>query len=546
MRILIADDDPIPRRLLESILQKWGYEVVVARDGQEAWDMLQQPDAPKLAILDWLMPGIDGVEVCRLVRQRPDAAYVYVILLTAKDQKEDVIAGMDAGADDYLIKPFDFYKLQVRLRAGRRILDLQGELLKSVEELERVRKREVEIGSRIQRTLLLGQMPEHLPGMQIGVLTVPSQQIDGDFYDFYQHSEHCLDMVVGDVMGKGVPAALFAAATKSQFLRALSHLASNLDPGALPQPEDIVSFVHAEMTSQFIGLESFETLCYARFDLGRQCIEFVDCGHTATIQYSARDNACRKLQGDNMPLGFSEREVYKQVSAPFEPGDVFFFYSDGVTEAQDVNDELFGTDRLTALVQTHGRLAPQDLVDLVRREVVAYSGAETFADDLTCVAVRIGKPPTAPTHVFAERIAHQATEVAGDLAELTSIWAFVRRFCQDLPQPVVDEDGAFHLELAVVEAASNIMKHAYEDRPDGRIQIEASAYTDAVTIQMYYQGEFFDPGRADPPAFDGTKESGFGLYIIAQSVDHVSYTQDEQGRTCIHLVQKRKDVSPES
>jgi two-component system, cell cycle response regulator len=135
MRILIADDDDVMRHILVASLTKWGYEVVVARNGFEAWRLLQGNDAPKLAILDWIMPGMDGVEVCREIRKREDMPYIYVLLLTAKHKKEDVIAGMEAGADDYIPKPFDPQELKVRLRAGRRILDLQAELLAARENL---------------------------------------------------------------------------------------------------------------------------------------------------------------------------------------------------------------------------------------------------------------------------------------------------------------------------------------------------------------------------------------------------------------------------
>jgi diguanylate cyclase (GGDEF)-like protein len=135
MRVLIADDDDVLRHILEATLAKWGYDVVVARNGLEAWRLLQGNDAPKLAILDWIMPGMDGVEVCREIRRGEDRPYIYVLLLTAKHKKEDVIAGLEAGADDYIAKPFDPQELRVRLRTGRRILDLQAELVSARETL---------------------------------------------------------------------------------------------------------------------------------------------------------------------------------------------------------------------------------------------------------------------------------------------------------------------------------------------------------------------------------------------------------------------------
>jgi len=144
VKILVAEDDPVSRRLLEVTLSKWGYEVVTCADGQAAWEALKAPDAPQLVILDWMMPRLDGLQVCKNVRnpaERPAEPYVYIILLTAKSQKTDMVTGLEAGADDYLTKPFDAQELRMRLRAGRRILDLLDELVRAREIMrEQARK----------------------------------------------------------------------------------------------------------------------------------------------------------------------------------------------------------------------------------------------------------------------------------------------------------------------------------------------------------------------------------------------------------------------
>ena len=114
---------------------RWGYEVVSASEGQQAWGILQGHDAPRLAILDWMMPCRDGIDICRSIRQRKGRAYIYILLLTARGQKEDIVEGLEAGADDYVTKPFDPYELRARLRAGRRIVELQEELLEARETL---------------------------------------------------------------------------------------------------------------------------------------------------------------------------------------------------------------------------------------------------------------------------------------------------------------------------------------------------------------------------------------------------------------------------
>ena len=134
--VLIAEDDPLFRRILERWFQQWDYRVTAVENGLDAWEVLQRDDAPQLAILDWMMPGMDGIELCRRIRSRDQSPYRYVLLLTAKDDKQDVIAGLEAGADDYLTKPFDVDELRARVRAGKRILDLQAALIHAQDDLQ--------------------------------------------------------------------------------------------------------------------------------------------------------------------------------------------------------------------------------------------------------------------------------------------------------------------------------------------------------------------------------------------------------------------------
>jgi sigma-B regulation protein RsbU (phosphoserine phosphatase) len=136
MKALIAEDNSITRLLLESTLTEWGYEVIVTSDGVEAWQQLQREHVPELILLDWKMPGMDGIDVCRKLRQLPDAQAAYVILVTARGGKADIVAGLEAGADDYITKPFEPSELRARLQAGARIVELQKNLADRVRELE--------------------------------------------------------------------------------------------------------------------------------------------------------------------------------------------------------------------------------------------------------------------------------------------------------------------------------------------------------------------------------------------------------------------------
>jgi len=135
MKILLADDEPIARTMLEHWLAGWGYEVTLARDGESALQALKDDTDLRLLVVDWVMPKKDGIEVCKAIRSGPQEPYVYIVLLTAKDDKSDIIAGLDAGADDYLVKPCNPLELKVRLRAGRRVIELQEQLVKARESL---------------------------------------------------------------------------------------------------------------------------------------------------------------------------------------------------------------------------------------------------------------------------------------------------------------------------------------------------------------------------------------------------------------------------
>jgi DNA-binding response OmpR family regulator len=131
MKILIAEDEPISRRLLQATLAKWGHEVITTENGAQALEVFQNEGAPLLAILDWMMPYLDGVELCRRIRQLPQGQMTYIILLTAKTQKQDIVEGLSAGANDYITKPPNPDELQARIRVGQRVIELQDRLVEA-------------------------------------------------------------------------------------------------------------------------------------------------------------------------------------------------------------------------------------------------------------------------------------------------------------------------------------------------------------------------------------------------------------------------------
>jgi sigma-B regulation protein RsbU (phosphoserine phosphatase) len=409
--------------------------------------------------------------------------------------------------------------------------DLERRVLARTADLEDAREREARVGFKIQQMLLLTQPPTDVPGVQIAALTIPSQRVDGDFYDFFKHDDQTLDVIVADVMGKGVPAALLAAATKSNFLEALCHLIAVSRGDRMPEPKEIVTLAHADMVRQLIDLESFVTLSYVRLDLARGRLELVDCGHTGMLALRGNSAVCEIVHGDNLPLGIREGEIFDQIQMTFASGDLFLFFSDGLTELRDLHGESYGADRLADSVRRHRMLEPRSLVDAIRAEALAFAQSDRLNDDLTCVAVKI---------IDAERpLAHAELDIQSDLAHLGRARAFVREVCRLAPDEILGDHEIAGLELAVNEAASNIMKHAYHGRRDQRIQLDGDAYRDRVAIRLHHLGDPFELDTAPPPALDGSRESGFGIYLMTNSVSDVRYSRDDRGKHCIALVKNR-------
>lgn len=413
----------------------------------------------------------------------------------------------------------------------QRVVRRTAELQEANKKLEQAREREIEVGFRIQQTLLLDQPPQDVPGLRVAALTVPSQRIDGDFYIFIKHRDQSLDVIVGDVMGKGIPAALLGAATKSQFLKALNDLLDLSRGREVPEPRDIVMLAHAGTVRDLIKLESFVTLSYVRLDASKRALQLVDCGHTGLLHVHGKTGLCDVVRGENLPLGVRESEIYDQIFVPLDSGDLLLLFSDGITDARNPAREVFGVERLKACVLRNRHLAPTELVKAIRKEVLAFAESDWLTDDLTVVAIGVEEveSPTA----WAE------SEIESDLFQLRRAREFVRDFCRSLPERPLDEDVCA-LELAVNEAASNIMKHAYHGRKDQLIHLEGEAFPGRVLFRLRHLGDPFEPSKSPPPNFDSSRNSGFGLYLIERSTDGVRYYRDQSGRNCVELVKTCK------
>lgn len=249
-------------------------------------------------------------------------------------------------------------------------------------------RKEVTIGMEIQKQLLLGEPPMNLCGAKIAAMSIPSQQIGGDFYDFVPYDSSRFDLFMGDVMGKGLSAALCGAATKIQFMRAFYNLAPVAENGELPRLERVVTVARDEMCGKLMYIESFITACVARVDVEHRRLEIIDCGHTATVLYRRATGECVQIKGPNCPLGFFPDEVYEVQTADFAPGDVLMFYSDGIIEAKSADRTFYGMDRLLGFIRANVSLMPQEMMAKLCDELKTFSATAAFSDDVTCIIVK--------------------------------------------------------------------------------------------------------------------------------------------------------------
>ena len=524
--ILLVDDEVKVLNGLRRSLSEEPYQITATTSPNEALHLLESQEFTVI-VTDQQMPHMRGVQL--LEHARTLSPSTMRLILSGHADMQSVIEAINHGAVyRFLTKPCRDDDLQQTLRQAVQHFELTRENQRlqeltqaqvehlhqlNAELLER-RHYEVAIGARIQQTLLQGNIDPSLAGdWDAAALAVPSQLIDGDFFDFFHHGPTCFDLVVGDVMGKGVPAALLGAAAKTQLVRAIA----SLKGAGLPQPEKIIAQVHRLMTPQLLELESFVTLCYARFDLARQELCFVDCGHTRILQYRSATGDCVALQGENLPLGFSAGEQYRQITTKFGPGDRFLFYSDGVTEARNQSGEFYGEKSLNGLLYRFASCNPRDLIKHLYADVSSFTASETLADDLTCLAVAVGSSP------------HRVV-LEGRMEELARVRTLVCDFSAQEWGELLDHALLDLLVLAADEAYANIVRHAHHGSGD---PVAVSAYSEdgAAVIRFSYRGPAFDPAAAPEPSFDGSRSGGFGLYIIKNSVNRVDYDGQGDART---------------
>ncbi len=405
--VLCVDDQKHITDVLSRYLTKWGYLVLVASDGETGWDIIQK-NRPEIVLTDWLMPDLEGPDLCRRVRSAGFPGYTYMILLTAKSDKEDLVLGMEAGADDFISKPFEIGELKVRLNAAARMVRLERQLTQANSELDEKNlalnemydsvKIDLEAAAQIQLTLLPDRNVS-LPGFHFDWLFSPSTFIAGDIFNIFPVDSNHLNFYLIDVSGHGIPAALLST-TLSRVLSPQSHFTINGPLGqtycdtcenrqdlivSLNSPAHVALALNKQFMSDGEQMQYF-TMLYGSVDLRDGTTTITQAGHPSPV-YQAPGGEVRTIGGGGFPIGLIPEADFEDVSFRFEAGGRLYLYSDGITECRGATGTMFGEKALLDVLRAGWNQPLREVIDRLRSELAVHRGSDSFDDDLSLLAI---------------------------------------------------------------------------------------------------------------------------------------------------------------
>ncbi|EKJ86925.1 signal transduction histidine kinase [Leptospira meyeri] len=370
LTILAVDDDPINLEVLKIQLSGSGFNVVPVLDGPTAINVANEIK-PDLVLLDIMMPKMSGYQVCKILRESYSMYEMPILMLTAKNRIEDVLSGLEAGANDYLGKPFD--KRELLARVNTLIL-----LKSAVEEKEDYLsiKAELKLAKKIQDSSLPLNPPT---GGRATIVSRynPMTSIGGDYYDFHTPDENSLGVVIADVSGHGIPAAIVAAMFKMAF---------NLQKHVSKKPNEVLKRINKLLLDSIH--KQFVTACYLFFDLESQRILYASAGHPPVAFYRRKTNKVEMVRPRGRILGCFPEIPDEILDIPFAVGDRVILYTDGISEARNLAGEMFGDERLSHYIVENSQNSSTDLfADGLLEQIKEFCGKTVPDDDITLVVV---------------------------------------------------------------------------------------------------------------------------------------------------------------
>lgn len=396
--VLVVDDSRLQRRILVASLKKWGFDVLEADSGDAAIEICAQ-DLPDLVLSDWVMPGMSGPEFCRAFRALETDQYSYFILLTAKSEKQEVARGLDAGADDFLIKPLEADELRARISAGARILDMQHELSEKNRLIETALSelrvahdaidKDLMQARKIQESLV-PELSREFGKSRVSMLLKPCGHIGGDLVGMFSPGVNRVGFYSIDVSGHGITSAMMTARLGGYL--SSQHFDQNVAMErrfnkffALLPPEDVAETLNSRLMAD-AGVEEYFTMVYAIVDLRNGHVKMVQAGHPHPLLLR-RNGGTEFLGEGGLPIGLLSDVSFQRTEIYMEPGDKLLLYSDGFTECSLADGSLLDEDGLRRLATdcAPGRSGTEFLDDMFWRLTQSMAPGKGMDDDVSAV-----------------------------------------------------------------------------------------------------------------------------------------------------------------
>jgi phosphoserine phosphatase RsbU/P len=371
--ILVVDDSPMNLQVLVRTLQSSGHRILAARSGRAAIDIAARA-RPDLILLDVMMPDMDGFEVCRLLKSRPDTRDAVVVFLSALGDVSEKVAGLKLGAADYITKPIQAEEVLARVATHLTRQYLERELRRSRDRLDR----ELANAADMQRQLLPRDMPVH-PGVDFAAFYQTSRHAGGDYYDVIPIGPHQFGVIVADVSGHGAPAAIVMA-----MIRAVVHSF----PGVPDDPPKLLRYINAHFDFLW-ETPMYATATYAVIDPAAKTMKLSSAGHPLPLK-AGRGGGVESPQLDTaMCILWQEMDHVPCIEVPLEKGDRWLFFTDGITDRQSADGTMFDLDRLASALATHRDRTPAEIVTAITGELDAFAAGQEPEDDQTLLVVGI-------------------------------------------------------------------------------------------------------------------------------------------------------------
>jgi len=399
MKVLVVDDALDIQVYLGELLKKWGFEVVYANDGLEACERLEK-DSIKLVISDWVMPHMSGVELCRSIRSAPLPHYVYVILLTGRNADNDLLEGMEAGADDFLTKPFNADELHARIKAAQRVLHLEQVLEQrnralmhanlELQQSHDIIRKDLEAAAVMQHSMLPKR--ECAQGLNLQSLFCPAAVVAGDIFSYLKLDDNHLAFYHIDVAGHGVRSAMLSftlgkvlSSSVEEGSPVKQHDPNHPGVDCITSPAAVVAELNRRFQDKDEAIPYF-TMIYGVVNTASGHVRLCQAGHPNPFRVS-RDGKVEALGNGGFPVGLLPDADYVDIEFSLRQGDRLVCYSDGISECMNEEDQPFSTERLADhLLQSCLQPLPETLVSL-RSRLQDWRHGKPFDDDVSLIAI---------------------------------------------------------------------------------------------------------------------------------------------------------------